>query len=94
MSQAVISQWLSSKYHGNVEKVDEALRAWLLLRKSGRTVQHSAHAASSVLRVRRDNAATIGELEARRRLKEANKRRKMAKYGVENEGLILRNLTS
>jgi hypothetical protein len=81
MSQAVVSQWLSQKYHGNVHKVDTALQAWLDLRKSGRAVQHNADDASSVLRVRRDNAATVGEMAERRKAKQMNKKRGSASKG-------------
>ena len=50
VSQAVISQWLSLKYHGHNAKVDTAMREWLTNRRSGRVCLPNPDEPTSVLR--------------------------------------------
>ena len=50
VSQAVISQWLSLKYHGHNEKVDEVMRDWLHRRLTGRPMDPEMDEKTSILR--------------------------------------------
>jgi len=50
VSQAVISQWLSLKYHGHNEKVDEVMRDWLHRRLTGRAMDPEMDEKTSILR--------------------------------------------
>jgi hypothetical protein len=50
VSQAVISQWLSMKYHGHNDKVDGVMREWLESRRAGQVIMPDPDAKTSCLR--------------------------------------------
>ena len=81
VSQAVISQWLSLKYHGHNAKVDTAMREWLTNRRSGRVCMPNPDEPTSVLRPSR--STTFAE----KRSKEKRRKDMMMMAAVEATGL-------
>ena len=68
ISQAVISQWLSRKYHGHNAKVDSAMRHWLSARRAGRLCMPSPDEPTSVLRPSRSTTFAEKRVRERRRI--------------------------
>ncbi len=81
VSQAVISQWLSLKYHGHNAKVDTAMREWLTNRRSGRVCMPNPDEPTSVLRPSR--STTFAE----KRSKEKRRKDMMMMAAAEATGL-------
>ena len=70
VSQAVISQWLSRKYHGHNAKVDSAMRHWLSARRAGRVCMPSPDEPTSVLRPSRSTTFAEKRVREKRRKEE------------------------
>jgi len=71
VSQAVISQWLSLKYHGHNSKVDAAMREWLDSRRAGHVNMPKPDEPTSVLRPSRATTFREKRHKEKKRLKEA-----------------------
>ena len=82
VSQAVISQWLSLKYHGHNAKVDSAMREWLNARRSGRVCMPNPDEPTSVLRPSR--STTFAE----KRSKEKRRKDMMTMAAAEATGAL------
>ena len=82
VSQAVISQWLSLKYHGHNAKVDTAMREWLNARRSGRVCMPNPDEPTSVLRPSR--STTFAE----KRVKEKRRKDMMMMASAEASGSL------